>query len=736
MPYLKSLLFILSLWLVSPAYADQFEPFTENGKVGLKDTSINAVVIPAKFEAIGWSDKSFSIINGVTGALQNEKWALIDVADHKVTQHYFNTLIPSSQQNFISSKRDNNSILTNYGLIDSRGKTIIEFKYSSIAPNPKGLIVSQKKGNKYLRGLISERGQIIIPLEFQEIRFLNEEHVAVSNFNNQFALFSTTGKPLTDFQYEYIQTYNESYYLISEFNHQGLLSKSLNLIIPPKYKDLQFYDTEVKAFPFTQWDYFKNDTYIETYHFDDINFLDEGKFTTLADGKTGVISSSKEYLTFLPKETLVQTNESIFVTRTSSNRYKVYSRKGSPLFNDSFEEVHLYDELFFAKNSQANGHPWAVYNFQGKKLNLSNYQTFIQKSTSFFEGRRNNKLGLIGSNGKEASPFLYDELSDFKHERAIAYYNGSYGLINTNGLWIMTPYYDSLSINENRIYFKQGSEYGLADFYGKVLYRSQQPFQSYASAIIQTEEDSTKTIYSTQGERLLEYTYDSVKLIGEELLLLYRDNQSFVYRPSDGHDLKLDTDIEFIGEMKNGFSPVYKGGQWGFLDAKGRVSIANRYEEAGSFSEGLFAVKLIGKWGFVNEQEEIVIQPNYDFVSPFKNELSIVRNDNKWGIINKEGKTVISANYDNITSIKDYFLIQSNSQVGLADATGNIIKNPSFDSIWPLTYNYFLVERNGLYGVINSTGNDIIPTIYQTIKQSGNKFLCSKRAEVDTFKLK
>ncbi|NVK85453.1 MAG: WG repeat-containing protein, partial [Cytophagia bacterium] len=177
MRFFKQLFFVLITLNCSILFADQFEPFSENGKVGLKNTTTNTVIIPASFEAMGWSDKSFSIVNGVTGALQNEKWALIDIEGHKVTDHYFNSLIPSFQKNFIASRRENNTILTHYGLIDSKGKTIIEFEYGLISPHARGLIVSKKQDGKYLRGFVSEKGQVIIPTQYQQVVSLNDNHL-------------------------------------------------------------------------------------------------------------------------------------------------------------------------------------------------------------------------------------------------------------------------------------------------------------------------------------------------------------------------------------------------------------------------------------------------------------------------------------------------------------------------------------------------------------------------------
>ncbi|MBO6495100.1 MAG: WG repeat-containing protein [Roseivirga sp.] len=715
--------------------ADQFEPFSEGGRVGLKNITTNTIAIPPKFEGLGWSDKSFSVVNGVIGALQNERWALVNTEGNRITEHYFNTLVPSSEDNFIASKRDNSSILTNYGLIDSNGKTIINFVFSSMQRHSAGLIVSEKKGAKYLRGFISEKGKSIIPIAYDAISELSKTHLIVSK-DGLLAVFDTDGNQLTEFLFEYIEPHGNTYYKIGKYNHQGLLSNTIELVIPPLYKNLVFGKDQVEAIPYTQWDFFKTSNYSATYYFDDINFLDQEAFATSAGRKTGSINYKGEYYSFLPEERLVESNEKVFVTTTRSGRYKAYNSQGKPLFRDSFEEIQLQTNLIFTKNSQADGHSWSIHNLEGKKLNLFNYQHIEKKSESFFQAKRNDKIGLIGKDGKEISPFLYDQLSAFKNERAIALYNNGYGVVNSNGLWIMTPYYDSLSIDNNYLYFRQGTEYGVADLFGKVLYRDQSPFEPLAEAIIKSNEDSSKSIFSMYGEQLLEHSYDSITALSTQLLFIRRDNQSFIFRPSDKYVLKLENDIEHIEPMKADYMPVLKGGQWGFLNSDGRITIANRYEAVGQFSEGLFSVKLIGKWGFVNKNEELIIQPNFDQVSPFDNGLSIVKSDSKWGLINTSGKEVIALNYDSVKRLGSYFVIESNDQVGLADSRGKIIKNPSFDSIKALENNYFLVERNGFYGVINEAGHDVIPTIYKTVKQSGDMFLASKEGEKRTFQLK
>ena len=58
--------------------ADDYERFIENGKVGVKDNT-GLIVVPASFDALGWSDGNFSVIGQITGYRQQGQWGLLNL---------------------------------------------------------------------------------------------------------------------------------------------------------------------------------------------------------------------------------------------------------------------------------------------------------------------------------------------------------------------------------------------------------------------------------------------------------------------------------------------------------------------------------------------------------------------------------------------------------------------------------------------------------------------------------
>ena len=83
--------------------------------------------------------------------------------------------------------------------------------------------------------------------------------------------------------------------------------------------------------------------------------------------------------------------------------------------------------------------------------------------------------------------------------------------------------------------------------------------------------------------------------------------------------------IEKIFPETEGLRGIQKNGQYGFVDSRGRLRIANRYDGIKPFQQNLAAIKILGKWGFINHEDKIAIQPTYEEVSSFENGFSLVK---------------------------------------------------------------------------------------------------------------
>src|SRR5690554_4437266 len=66
--------------------------------------------------------------------------------------------------------------------------------------------------------------------------------------------------------------------------------------------------------------------------------------------------------------------------------------------------------------------------------------------------------------------------------------------------------------------------------------------------------------------------------------------------------------------------PIEKGGEHGFVDAKGRIVIETRREGVRGFSEGLAPFWDKEQFGFLDLNGEVAISPQFDSVGEFSKE--------------------------------------------------------------------------------------------------------------------
>jgi len=727
---IRQLLFLLALAFLSlHLSADQYERFSENGKYGVKNTTSGVIVISAQYESVGWSNGTFTITNDLIGAQQNEKWALFKVDGTKITDHLYATLHPFVDGIFIAGIRPNGSILLDYGLINNRGKTTLPHDFFRLEPLNSNLIATKKIANIYRKGLLSKNGTPIIPITFKSVKGIDNGLIAVQNNDNLSALYNNSGTALTTFQYETIEVLNAELLQVKLYNRLGLIDRSGKSVVEPRYKVLQMEQGKARALPFKKWDYYQAGEFQSSLYFDKVDFAGMDGFAVNTGTNMGLVQLNKAYITYKLNTNFISATNDLTVIQDPSSGFKgAMNNAGKIVLPIYYDSLIVLKDIVLAQTRNEERQYWNILDRKGKKKTLYEYEHISLPNQGLIEASRNNKYGFIdAATGKESSPFLYDYISPFKMDLALVKYQGSFGVINKQGNWVLTPYSDSLTIAEDYIFSRQASEFKIFNLKGDLVTSSYKPITPLPQGYYKEEEEGL-AIFDMTGERLLENYYDSIKPMHSDLYLLSRDNLQFFYVPSSRLDYELDSGIQFLGTYSAGFTPVKLDNQWGYLDGDAKLRIANRYEAVGEFSEGLFAVKVIGKWAFLDIDENFVLQPTYDEVSTFSKGLAVVKGEEGYGLIDKSGREILSLKYSKVERLNNYILLMKDGLFGIADVNGKLTRDPQFEQITPLPNGYFLVERSGLRGVIDINGKDIVPVAYKQITQMGDRFIGSESA--------
>jgi hypothetical protein len=115
--------------------------------------------------------------------------------------------------------------------------------------------------------------------------------------------------------------------------------------------------------------------------------------------------------------------------------------------------------------------------------------------------------------------------------------------------------------------------------------------------------------------------------------------------------------------------PLFRYGEWGYIDESGKYAIQPQFEFAQPFSEGLALVRVGGKWGYINEKGLFVITPQFDDLTPedrmtFHEGLAgvratVARNDGTYksgtaiGFIDKSGRFAIKPQFDEVSPFSE-----------------------------------------------------------------------------------
>lgn len=201
------------------------------------------------------------------------------------------------------------------------------------------------------------------------------------------------------------------------------------------------------------------------------------------------------------------------------------------------------------------------------------------------------KMGLINSKGEYVvkPEWNFIKLNDnSKLSAGIVISDSTYGVINTEGKFLLPPIYDGIdevfNANNNYIFNKNG-HYGLMNTDGKIL---------------------LDTLYSEIAN--VSYSSENLYSVG----------------------------------LNNKYGLVNNNGKWVLTPEYSQISHFASYTQ-------FFMVTKDNKTGMIDLNGKVLIPTQYYYFEDFKNSLIRVSKDNKYGILNLKGEVLIPVEYDEIS---------------------------------------------------------------------------------------
>lgn len=676
-----------------PAFAE-YSVFYENGKAGLRDES-GKVILPAAFDALGWTDGSFSLISQVTGFRQKGKWGLINLKKEFITKAEYESLTSSGGDRVIAS-RQINPYTVKYGCIDLTGKITVPFMYDGIKIHGLRAIVFVKNGVKYEHGLIDLNDKSILPMKYRDIRPIGSLRFAIQNFEKRTALYTESGIQLTEFVIDSISGFRKGNAIIYQNFKQGLIDREGAIQLPPVYREVKITEQGVESRMNDTWNIIDQENKT-TISIDADELTPDGDhYLVSLSGKYGVVKEDLNKQIDFQYDRMTKFTNNLSVVK-KDGKFGVISLSNKTVLPFEFDSLIL--EAPFVRALKKN--QWLLYDTFAVKKSDRYYESLLAYNGKTFPVVNHNFWGAIDRYGKEVLACVYDSLTSFSADYAAVKFKGLYGIIDYNEKWKVYPQKNKLTpIDAEHYIEKQDSILFLKKFDGEIVYFTTNKLKFKNGLLEETSGDGSIRQVTLTG------TSTSIGTTANVV-------------------------AERVFEESEGLRGIRRDGQYGFVDSRGRLRIANRYQGIGKFSEGLAPVMLIGKWGFINHQDNIVVNPNYEQVWGFSNGIALVRRNGKIGVIGKEGQLLLPVRYDSISRKGNLLVIYQQGQAGLANYKGHVLIEPHFDHLDLLPNNLVIVRNRDKWGVLTVDGMPVIPLVYSFIKYNPatNQFLANRKSE-------
>ncbi|MFN0199886.1 MAG: WG repeat-containing protein [Bacteroidia bacterium] len=407
---------------------------------------------------------------------------------------------------------------------------------------------------------------------------------------------------------------------------------------------------------------------------------------------------------------------------TENGKYGYLDKKGKWKIEPTFDSADDFQTNGMAKIIK-NGKTFfidtlgnALFSIPIANVRVTTFKNGFAKITA------EDRFGFINEKGKIITPISFDVAYDFEPSGIAVVANaGNYGLIDTNGHYLLPLMYDDIGeFHHGFAKIRKNQKIGFINTQGKIViplaYENASDFNKEKFAMISIKRNVYKI--DTLGNSL-------ARLISWKNL---SHEKWEIEEESDKELKKLPLEIGYEDEFASvtafseGFAVVPINGKAGFIDNRGIVVIPPIFEEAQSFSEELAPVRIGDKWGYIDYQGERVIQPNYLYAMKFKDGIAKVYLDFDHAIyIDKTGKEIKASKVNPIlkqvpddfwktgktVSDRAIFFDKGSQRYGYKDGQGKTVIKADFDNACDFSNGRALIEMEGLWFYINKNGEAV-----------------------------
>ncbi|OHX68040.1 WG repeat-containing protein [Flammeovirga pacifica] len=675
---------------------------------------------------------------------QEGKWGIIDQNNTILVEAEYQCATPIKNASYFRIGKNNK-----LGLIDPKGNTILPIQYQRIEYIDDNIFIVWEDDGAYL---INHQQQKLNTTPYQYISPF-DPYLKIHN-NNKEGILSKRGQLITPIQYEHIEK-QQHVFITKSGLHFGFLNSKGKEQIAPKYNNLDFLDQNhlvgsISGGPLKEvFVLDKEGTILDKKSFSkprDLTLYQESlylkseaqkvknarvqypqwvdimgdKYLVAPTGKVILNNAAFFYVHEDPKSGLT-----IARREEAEGEYAYYlidQKKGRPLFKDSFKDIVLDDYNYSEWARITIDTLWdALINKEGtvkRQINNNGNDYKIHNIGNFYDQRawfktHNGKYGVIDSNAKVVIPPIYNVISDFNNQQAVVQKNHAFGLINTDGEIIVPITYNGFSKLHNGWYtVKKGN--GSLGKWGIINEKGQSILPCKYDKIYLDDKGANTKLNGKWGRYLKSNKWAFQPKIPVDEMHPFTSSISRIQRKPKYDPIDRKTLIGYQLE--------------GYIDEKGNIIIPPIYNEIIGFEkawekkEGIGILKKGNKVGYVNYLGEVVLEAKYLSAEGFVNIWSlhdgaivVKTKDNTYNAVDYNGHELLTEEFDFLAEkfiqihhdSSGVCIAGVNSKKGLIDFEGKRQSPFIYQQLFELDNSHFIAQKDNKWGIIAANGDTL-----------------------------
>jgi hypothetical protein len=155
-------------------------------------------------------------------------WQLIDYKGNTLCPEYFSNMEVTNNDFITVTKKDKKGVLS----LD--GKFLLLTEYDQIIANRKFHVFLVKKNG--LWGHIQRSGKVILPIEFEELKYHTDDGLCIGVKNGRYGFYSILGQKRFDRDWEYADQFCEGFAAVRENGKWGYINTAGTTVIPCSFE--------------------------------------------------------------------------------------------------------------------------------------------------------------------------------------------------------------------------------------------------------------------------------------------------------------------------------------------------------------------------------------------------------------------------------------------------------------------------------------------------------------------